>query len=238
MARLSLQLDADVVDVWVVNLELNAVERAGLRLHLCREELERASHLLDAQVRDRFVAARGWLRAVLAGYLAISPGVVQFGYTRHGKPYLLQGKKRHWLRFNLSTSGNLGLIGVANGREIGVDLQEMLPDIDYLTIARQFFSAAELQTLTRLPSEMQLEAFYLGWTRKEAFVKASGEGFARSLANFDVSLTPGQAAALLKTHPDPAEAKRWRLVDVEVGTRYKAALAIEGGNFEVRRRFV
>lgn len=236
MDAISLKLEANVVDVWLVSLELNDAKRKEFLASLSAEECERASRLRNAQIQGRFMAARGWLRAILAGYLDVSPRAVRFGYTRYGKPYLMSKGEANRLRFNLSTSGELGLIGVIDRREIGVDLQEMLPDVDHLTIARQFFSANELQTLASLPVEVQCEAFYLCWTRKEAVIKASGEGFARSLADFDVSLLPGQPAALLNTRPDPVEAERWQLVDVEAGLRYKAALAVEGDDFGVRYR--
>src|SRR5205814_8583301 len=103
-------------------------------------------------------------------------------------------------------------------------------------IARRFFSEQEASALAALPVPLQRDAFFACWTRKEAYIKARGEGFSLPLDRFDVAFLPGEAARLIHTRPDPAEAARWDLRNVDVAEGYKAALAVEGSGWNLTCR--
>jgi 4'-phosphopantetheinyl transferase len=109
-----------------------------------------------------------------------------------------------------------------------VDLEQISAGFATEEIAQQFFAAAEVRELAALPAEQRLEGFYLCWTRKEAFIKARGEGLSLPLSDFVVSLTPGEPAELRSTWPDAGEAARWDLRNLEVGPGYAAALCVAG----------
>lgn len=122
----------------------------------------------------------------------------------------------------------MALYAITRGREVGIDLEFIRCDLEAEQIAERFFSHSEIATLRALPKHFQKCAFFLGWTRKEAYIKARGEGLSLPLDQFDVSLIPGEPAALLSTQPDSDDAFRWSLQELTLASGYVAALAVEG----------
>jgi len=120
------------------------------------------------------------------------------------------------------------LYAVTRDREVGIDPEFIRRDLEVDQIAERFFSRRETATLRALPTPMREYAFFLCWTRKETYIKARGEGLSPPLDQFDVSLIPGEPAALLSTHPDSSEALRWLLEELPLASGYVAALALEG----------
>lgn len=158
----------------------------------------------------------------------MEPGRLNFCYGSHGKPALAEGSGEDALRFNVSHSHGLALFALTRDREVGVDLEYVRSDLELEEIAARFFSPQEAATLRSLPAEMRTEAFFAGWTRKEAYIKARGEGLSLALDGFSVSLVPGEPAMLLNTRGDPSEAARWTLRELKSGPGYAAALAAKG----------
>ncbi len=139
--------------------------------------------------RVRFMACRAALRRILAGLLDADPAEIKFQYSEFGKPSLI-GEHSRGFHFNVSHSDNIAMIAVTSQSQIGVDVERVRPDIDATGIAERFFSAVEREMLASLPGELQVEAFFRCWTRKEATIKAIGEGLSFPLDQFDVSLAP------------------------------------------------
>ena len=131
------------------------------------------------------------------------------------------------LDFNLSHSAGIVLLAFARRRRIGIDIEAVRRDFSTTEIAERFFSPAERTALRQLPHGQRHQAFFRCWTRKEAFIKALGEGLSHPLDQFDVNLAPGEPAVLLATRPDATEAGRWALWNVPTAGNYAAALAIE-----------
>jgi 4'-phosphopantetheinyl transferase len=198
-----------------------------LRATLDGDELARAERFVLERHRLRYVAAHGLLRHILGGYLGVAPAEIRFGHARHGKPYLL-GEAQLDLRFNLAHSGDRMLVAVAVGRDVGVDLELVGRDRDFAGIARHFFSPNEVAALTALPERERRTAFYLCWTRKEAYLKACGTGLAMRLDDFEVTVVRGVPAALLHSARGADEPARWRFAEPQVGPAFEAALAVEG----------
>ncbi len=207
---------------------------ARLTQLLPAEERERAARFYFQRDRNHFAAARGILRSLLGQYLNLAPGRLCFGYSPYGKPALAAAAGEPPLRFNLSHSHGLALIAVTRGREIGVDVEWIRPDFATEEIAGRFFAPAEVKVMRALPPALQAEAFFNCWTRKEAFIKAHGLGLSLPLNQFEVSLAPGEPAALLSTQFDPPAAARWRLCALEPGKGFAAALAVEGHGWELK----
>jgi 4'-phosphopantetheinyl transferase len=205
-----------------------------LAASLSPDERDRAGAFVRERDRRHFTVGRGVLRAILSRYAGIPPKQVRFCYGPHGKPALDEAHGGQTLRFNLAHSHDLALYAVTRGREIGVDLEWVgRPVPDAATIAEHYFSAAERARLRALPELLRHEAFYNCWTRKEAYLKARGEGLSLPLDQFDVSLAPGEPAALLSSHGDPGEVVRWTLWALIPGPGYVAALAVEGGDWQL-----
>lgn len=193
------------------------------RAVLSDDELARASSFAFDLHRNRYVAGRLALRELLGRYLDRPPADVRFVYGSHGKPEL----PGETLRFNLAHSDDLALIGLTEHDRIGVDVEHVreLPAVDDL--AQRVFSARELDALNALPKASKSQGFFNGWTRKEAFVKAVGDGLTHPLHLFDVTLRPGQDARLLEVEGSTARAAGWSLFDVSPTDGWAAAVAVE-----------
>ncbi len=229
----TLTLASNEVHVWRAVLELEAARVRSLRHTLSAEEQARAERFYFHQDRKHFVVAHGLLRAILGQYLKIEPSQLQYCYNPYGKPSLKRTSSREALRFNMSHSHGLALYAVTCGRELGVDLERLCPNLADEQIAERFFSPREVAALRALPTNMRQEGFFTCWTRKEAFVKAKGEGLTLRLDQFDVSLVPGEPAALLSTS-DPQETSRWSLKELAPKAGYVGALAVEGHDWRIK----
>jgi 4'-phosphopantetheinyl transferase len=232
-----LAVAAHEVHVWTASLRLTEDSLADCAATLAPDEAARAASFLFAKHRDRFVAGRGFLRALLGAYLHRPARQIEFAYGAHGKPQLAGVPAGTGLQFNLSHSGELALCAVTTSRAVGVDVEALRVLDDAASIARRYFSRAENEALSGLSAEKRLAAFFAGWTRKEAYLKALGDGLARPLDAFDVTLTPGEPARLLRVEGRPEEPQRWTLAALEPGPGYAAALAVEGTALELRSLF-
>jgi len=228
------ELPGDAVHVWRTGTEVSPSRLALLAGLLAPDEHARARRFLYEEDRRRYIVARGVLRSILARYLEVEPGAIEFRYGAHGKPSLAESPGVRDVRFNLSHSYRWALHAFAVGREVGVDVERIRPETDIMGIARHSFSPVEVEALTSLPEGQRREAFFNCWSRKEAFIKAHGEGIALGLSRFDVTVRPGEPAALLRFEDGPAEAARWSMRALDAGEGYKAALAVEGEGWHLR----
>jgi 4'-phosphopantetheinyl transferase len=224
----------DEIHIWVTSLDRPAEQVYNLSRHLSPDESDRASRFRFQTDRDRFVVARGTLRAVLGGYLNLKPRELRFNYSAYGKPSIEPGAGSQAISFNLSHSHELALLAFTRARRVGVDLEFICPDFATQEVAQRFFSKDETDALSALSSERRAEGFFNCWTRKEAYVKARGEGLSHPLDTFSVSLTPGEPASLLSIKGSPAEADRWSLRDLPVAAGYAAALAVENRHAQLK----
>lgn len=212
----------DEVHAWKVDLAAPVTDVCMLS----REEVERAARFHFERDRQHFKAARFALRSILGRYLNLPPESLEFGQTEYGKPFLINPEAAGVL-FNLSHSGEVAVIAVAREREVGVDVEFMRADFATDEVAEHFFSVAEIYTLSGLESHLRTQAFFNCWTRKEAYVKARGEGLSMPLDVFDVSLAPGVSAAMLGNRVDESEPSRWIFQDLQIASGYAGALVIE-----------
>jgi 4'-phosphopantetheinyl transferase len=200
---------------------------------LAADEQERAARFLFQKDRERFIAARGMLRAILSRYLDVRPDDLSFGYSAHGKPFLVSEPGGD-VRFNVSHSHGLALFAFAQKRDLGIDVEQVRLEVAGQRIAERFFSACEVAALRGLPANQHTEAFFNCWTRKEAYIKARGEGLSLPLDQFDVSLAPGQPPALLRAGMAANEAARWSMIELAPAAGYKAALVVERRDWQLR----
>ena len=232
--RVAPQLPAlDEAHVWQFDPDMQFSGDGQWEILLSSDERERALRFHFPLHRRRFAATHGFLRIVLGGYLYTDPKTLCFRYSDKGKPSLGGMHATSPLRFNLSHSENVVLLAVTLGREIGVDVEYMRPDLELEAIAHRFFSAAERESFDTIPLAQKRVAFFNCWSRKEAFIKAKGDGLSLPLDQFDVSLTPGAPAEILATRPDASEKACWSLRPLEAGPDYAAALVVEGSNVRI-----
>jgi 4'-phosphopantetheinyl transferase len=229
----ALALSNAEVHVWRVSLGLKDTYIQRLQCILSADELQRAERFYFQRDRWRFTVARGVLRGILSLYLGLEPQQLRFCYNSYGKPALVSTASTVKLHFNVSHSHELALYAVTYDREIGIDVEHIRTNFACQEIAERFFSPQERAALRSLPAPVKYEAFFHCWTRKEAYIKARGEGLSLPLDQFAVSLTPGEPAALLTTHWAPHEAARWALRELMPGPGYAAALAVEGHDWRL-----
>lgn len=222
-------LRRDEIHVWLSDLVVDPSSQSLLHSHLSEDENERAAGFRFDRDRDRFITARGMLRMLVARYLRKQPKDLQFSLGQQGKPALVPESARRALRFNLSHSQDVAVFAFGWNRNIGVDVERVRPNIEYEDIARDYFSAVEIQSLARLPRQKRVEGFFLCWTRKEAYVKACGGGLQIPLDSFDVSLEPGTPARFLGgVHSS------WHIRSFTAGSEYPAALVYDGLPVDLR----
>ena len=216
------------VHVWSAGLDLAAEAESSLAVLLNAEEFARARRFHFERDRRHFTAARGLLRLLVGRYLGADPAAVRFGYGPRGKPFVTSPGGTA-LRFNLSHSHGRALFAFASGREVGIDLEAgaRLGD-DWPGLVRRVFSARERGELFSLPAGRQRAAFLNGWTRKEAFLKATGLGLVDGLQSIEVTLDPSCAPVLLAAGETTGPLGRWTIHDLRRGEDYAAALVVEG----------
>lgn len=211
------------VHVWFASLAAGSDPAAAYSETLTSDEAERASRFRFERDRRRFVVGRGLLRKLLGAYTDSPPGALRFAYGAYGKPELVGGG----LAFNVSHSHDAAVFAVARSGEVGVDIEAFDPRPRDREVAERFFSPAEVRSLLALSPEEQPRAFLACWTRKEAFIKARGDGLSLSLQDFDVTFAPGDEPAVLRTAWSATEPTEWQLCDLSVGCDgYLAALAV------------
>jgi 4'-phosphopantetheinyl transferase len=228
----------DEVHVWRVDLNQPPGVVLTLRQSLAPDELARAKRFVLDKDRRRFIAGRAALRNILSRYLNTEPTLVRFVYNQRGKPQLAPELRYACsdseLCFNLSHSGELALVAVVLGRQVGIDVERLDPTVDRELLARGSFTPREQARLAALPKPLQLSAFFAGWTRKEAFLKACGRGLSIPLDQVEVSSIPGEPPLLLRAESDPAEPGHWSLHDIQVDCDYAAAIVVEGKHLRLQ----
>jgi 4'-phosphopantetheinyl transferase len=210
------------------SLEISDAEREALFALLDSEERQRAGRFRFESSRDAFIASHGWLRAVLGRYLNADPRSIEFTSGKRGKP-ALQGTP---LQFNLSHSGAMAACAVARSEEVGIDIEKIRPMSDLERVAQRFFHPEESRKLLALREEDRVPAFFRCWTRKEAYIKALGDGLFAPLDRFEVTLAPGEPVAFV--HIDGRPGAEWSLLGLDVGPDYTGAVAIRGTDWVVR----
>jgi 4'-phosphopantetheinyl transferase len=232
----ALSLSENEVQLWRVDISKLAIGLDRWHLLLSSDEQERARRFLSLPAREQFVVTRGVLRTVLAAYLAGDPKRLIFHYSANKKPALGPPFDNSGVRFNVSHAMGVALLAFSRRLELGVDVESVDRQLEFDTISRQFFSRQEQIQLDAVAPEEKPAAFFRCWTRKEAYIKARGEGLSIPLADFDVSLASGDTNALISTRPDSSEGARWSLREVPAGSGYVAALCVAGHDWYLRCR--
>jgi len=213
------------IQVWYASLDRPESRFQEL---LSQDERDRAGRFIFERDRTQYIVRRGILRILLGNYLGIEPGLVRINYGKNDKPVLADIYDSTEMHFNLSHSEGLAIYAFTGDREIGIDIEQIRDIPDMEQIFERFFSPRENEVFHILSESKRKEAFFNCWTRKEAFIKATGDGLSRPLDGFDVSLVPDEPARLLRIEGDTEEARRWSIQDLKPAFGFAAAFAIKG----------
>lgn len=223
-------LDRKQIHVWTISLTVDGDAERIPHPILSDGEQRRADRFLTAQGRSRYIVARAFLRRLLSTYLGRDPASLTINHGTHGKPCLEDARG---IRFNLSHAGDTAMVAVALQREVGVDIEAVTRDVEIDGVARQSFSVAERGVLASLTPGTRRDAFFRIWVRKEAYVKARGDGLSYPTRSFSVSHFPADADALLADDQEPEAPVDWRVAEIEVRDGYRAALAAPGRDWSI-----
>jgi 4'-phosphopantetheinyl transferase len=233
-----LELTPGEVHVWSLPLDISQRSLASVAEYLSPDERKRADRFRFEVHRNQFIVGRGMLRVILGSYCNVLPERLRFAYGPNGKPELIAPgesvpRTRGALRFNLAHSEELGVLAVTQTGPVGVDVEQVRRLPEFKELVSQFFSVREAAEFSRLPWEQQPAAFFNLWTRKEALLKAMGEGIAHSLDRVEVSFLPGESARVLSLPAGPWAECEWSLVELAISPAYTAALALPVRNVSV-----
>jgi 4'-phosphopantetheinyl transferase len=216
------------VYVWAASLDLPAERLHALSRILRPSERRRAQGFHFEIHRRRFIAGRGLLRLVLGRSLGVAPAQIEFAYGPAGKPALAGRFAAAGLSFNLAHCESLALLALASGPDLGLDVERVRPLPEAAELVARFFSSRESAAFQRLAPEEQPQAFFNLWTRKEAWLKATGAGIADLLGRVEVTFLPGEPARLLSLPPEVIPARPWSLYHLVPASGFVGALAVGG----------
>jgi 4'-phosphopantetheinyl transferase len=219
------------VHLWLFSCSDFSDEKLGYYLSLLSDdEKARIDGAKSEHRRRELLVSRGALREMLGLYLSMDPSSIVFEYNACGKPSLAT-PNQSGLEFNLSHSGDRLVIALTRDRQLGVDLERINPEMAEETSQEVVFTEEERRELASLPSDLALQGFFTAWTRKEAFIKATGEGFSADLQSFTVTVDPRKPAELWMCDGTPLQ--DWRIESLDLFPGYASALAVRGRSYRV-----
>jgi 4'-phosphopantetheinyl transferase len=231
--RTTPELAENEIHVWRSSLNWDQATLRGFESDLAEDERARAERFMFDLDREHFIAAHGFLRNLLGEYLHCPSKTIDFTYGPHGKPLVTARGPQPQVCFNLSHSHGVALIAIGCKRRIGIDIELIRPEVAGEEIAKRYFSAKEIDELSKLPVESRAECFFLCWTRKEAYLKARGDGLHVPLDSFSVSVSPDAPPTL-----SSADESCWRMESfapsLVSGPQYVAAVVAEGKDWRPR----
>ena len=225
------ELSGGQVHVWRISIDprISAPRVLARRSVLTDDERARADRFYTPDLATRWLLGRSALRSILGRYTGVPPSALALVAEAHGKPAIdptVMARQPSTLpAFNLTHAGELALLAVSRAMPLGIDVERVRAVRDASGIAERFFSPVERDQFRRLDPDDRDRGFFRCWTRKEAFIKAIGEGLSRPLATFDVDFAAGCPARLRRIGSDPAEAAAWWMAAFEPAPDYLAAVA-------------
>jgi 4'-phosphopantetheinyl transferase len=220
------------VHIWAANLDQPVQRISQLEKILSSDEVNRARQFKFEKDRNRFIAGRGLLRTVLGSYLNAEPAQLDFTYSPRGKPALKASSGHGTLHFNVAHSKDLILIALTRDCAVGVDVEWIHPISDIEDITTRFFTNREAAELMALPQDERMTAFFSLWTRKEAYLKATGDGISEMLKDVEISFLPEKPPRILAISGNAQAAERWTLLDLTPASGFAAALAVEAKDLQ------
>lgn len=218
-----IMLPDPAIEVWLARLDLEADQVGRCASLLSRDEQECAGRLHFERDRRRFIVTRGILRRLLGNHLDLTPAAITFGYAKNGKPFVAGGATR--IHFNVSHAHERALYAISSSCALGVDIEYLNRDVDYCALAARFFTRREHAGLQHIPEADRRRAFFACWTRKEAVIKATGDGLALPLDQFEVAVAPDTAPQILDFTAATHHVSDWTLYAADVGGDYVATVA-------------
>jgi 4'-phosphopantetheinyl transferase len=213
------------VHVFCFSLRAGDSELAEFIETLSEDEIARAERFHFECHRRRYIVGRATLRRIVAGWVEIDPALLEFTYGATGKPALGGKPAESGIEFNLAHCEDLAVVAITRDAEVGIDLERVRFLPDFKELVARFFSRRESERFENLPAELKPCAFFNLWTRKEALLKATGEGIGHCLSQVEVTFLPGEPVRFLSLPRHVGALTEWRLKDLPIEQGYAAGLA-------------
>lgn len=227
------ELKPNDIHIWINYLNVHEARIKHLYPLLSIEEKERSERFKFYKHRKAFIASHGFMHMVLAYYIDTSKSGIHFTHTEYGKPFIKQQQNPDNIQFNLSHSKNMAILAVCKNNAVGIDMEYAQRKTDWLSISKRFFTESEQQKLFKLPEDLQKNAFYQVWTRKEAHMKVTGKGLSLAPTQFEVSIPP-QKAAFIKNLKKTDE-NFYKMKDILIPDMFKDYFACLSANFDFNK---
>ena len=200
------------------------------------DEQMRAARFLNERAKREFCLTRYALRSLLGRYGIGDPDEIEFAYGEHGKPRLAADHKSvdSRLQFNVAHTRHLSAFAFAHNDSVGVDVEFRRAVNDADRIVEGKFAKEEREVYSSAAADARKELFFRGWTRKEAFIKATGEGLCRSLESFAVTIHDEDTTSFLRIDDDALS--KWSLFSLAIGHDHSGAIAIRNSDATVTTR--
>ncbi len=228
----TLSLYKDYVDVWFCDIKKLLTDINNFYSILSQDERMRANKLKLEDKKQQYIITRGYLRQRLSLFTNTNPEDFVFEYLKHGKPVLINHTRFSDITFNVSHSHDLALIAITQKHSLGIDIEKINHESDHLALTTRFFSQAEQSEFNTLSETIRAKAFCACWTRKEAFIKAIGDGISYGLDKFDVTVYPEIQNSRINLHKPSSET--WFAQSLHVGDNYTACLVSNRNDINIR----
>ena len=189
-------------------------------------EKQRANAFTFTAHRDRYIQIHAILRQILAYHSQLAVEDINLSYNPFGKPEFSDDLACSEIKFNLSHSGNQALVAVSKEQKVGIDIERIDDNLEFMSIAQHSFTETECAQIISLPPQQQRDHFYRFWTCKESFIKAIGKGFNLPLKQFEIALESDSKAELINTHYQENDKENWQLCMLPCHPGYAAALTL------------
>ena len=229
-----LRIDIDEIHIWNATLIRDESVIENVSKTISKKEQNKAARFHFGEDQERFILSHGFLRIIISSYLNQEPDNFQFSFSKYGKPSLKNNQGDEILSFNISHSADKAIFAITRNRMIGIDIERIVEGFPCEEIAERFFSPKENEELLKIePGNLRELAFFTTWTRKEAYIKALGDGLSMPLDQFDVSVSPHEPAKLIANRRDPKEVSRWTLMDLKTSPGFVSTLAAQGSDLRI-----
>ena len=215
-------IDKGEVHVWLADCD--AIDDVPMRVLLDADESIRAKRFREPMDSRRHIVSHGVLRSILSKYLNEKPEFIKFERSPYGKPEIAGGS---WIHFNMSHSNGMAAYVIASSCEVGIDL-EYMRDIPFMELSEHILSTNENSYLRSVPAEERVNIFFMLWVRKEAYIKAIGEGLYAKLNDIDMFFQN-------ETHQLSYGGSNWSIVDITTPDGYKGVVAVQGDRYAIKK---
>ena len=228
----SLKLSHENIDIWLCELKKLSNNIDVYYSILSKDEQERAEKLKTEDKRQQYIITRGNLRKCLGLLTESDPAVFKFKYLKHGKPVLEDSTLYTDITFNVSHSNDVALVAISRKQNIGIDVEKINYEADHQALVTRFFSKAEQAEFNNYSESIKAKAFYACWTRKEAFIKATGDGVTYGLDTFDITVDPEVQQPKITLHKPSTQS--WSALSLPINDDYMACLVHDTDIIKVR----